>query len=128
MAYIISVLMAGLSFLINKLLLKYIGIQSVISYSPVFEELAKTVFSYYLSADILMTHIVFGVLEGVYDWYNDPNEQRGIKAAMLSMIGHTLFGGVTLIVFSLSGHVFIGILAAVCTHIVWNMMLLQLLV
>lgn len=127
MAYVIGCLMAGLSFLLNRLLLKYIGIKVVISYSPVVEELTKTLCSYYLAADILLTHIIFGILEAVYDWFNRHSGERGAIAALLSIIGHTLFGAVTIALFNLSGSIFLGIFAAVCVHLIWNVTLIRLL-
>ena len=126
MAYVIGCLMAGLSFLLNKLLLRYIGIKVVISYSPVVEELTKTLCSYYLSADILVTHIIFGILEALYDWFNRQSGERGFIAAVLSIVGHTLFGGITVLVFNLSGSIFIGIVAGVSVHLVWNVTLIRL--
>ena len=126
MAYVIGCLMAGLSFLLNKLLLKYIGIKVVISYSPVVEELTKTLCSYYLAADILVTHIVFGALEACYDWFNEQNGKRGTIAALLSIVGHTLFGGITVLIFNLSGSIYIGIVAAIVVHVIWNVTLIRL--
>jgi len=123
---VIGCLMAGLSFLLNKLLLKYIGVKVVISYSPVVEELSKTLCSYYLSADILVTHIVFGVLEAIYDWLHQQNEQRGTIAALLSIVGHTLFGGITVLVFNLSNSIYIGVVAAIVVHVLWNVTLIRL--
>lgn len=126
MAYVIGCLMAGLSFLLNRLLLKYIGIKVVISYSPVVEELTKTLCSYYLAADIVVTHIIFGILEAGYDWFNRQNEQRGIVAALLSIVGHTLFGGITVFAFNLSSSILIGILAAISVHLLWNVTFIRL--
>jgi len=126
MAYVIGCLMAGLSFLLNKLLLKYIGIKVVISYSPVVEELTKTLCSYYLAADILVTHIIFGVLEAGYDWLNRQNERRGTVAAVLSIVGHTLFGGITIFVFNLSSSIFIGMIVGIGVHLVWNVTLIRM--
>ena len=126
MAYVIGCLMAGLSFLLNRLLLKYIGIKVVISYSPVVEELTKTLCSYYFAADILVTHIIFGVLEAVYDWSKEQNKRCGRIAALLSIIGHTLFGGITVFVFNLSSSIYLGILVGIGIHVVWNVTLIRL--
>ena len=126
MAYVIGCLMAGLSFLLNRLLLKYIGSKVVISYSPVVEELTKTLCSYYLAADILVTHMVFGVLEAGYDWCNRRSRQRGMMAALLSIVGHALFGGITVFVFNLSNSIFIGIIAGISAHLIWNVTLIRL--
>jgi len=126
MAYVIGCLMAGLSFLLNKLLLKYIGIEVLIGYSPVLEELTKTLCSYYLLADVFATHIIFGILEAVYDWYGSQNGERGAIAALLSIVGHSLFGGLTVIVSDLSGSIFLGLFVAICVHLMWNVTLVRL--
>lgn len=126
MAYVIGCLMAGASFLLNRLLLKYVGIKAVISYSPIMEELAKTLFSYYLAADIVVTHVVFGLLEAGYDWHSTPNGQRAMQAAVLSVVGHTLFGGLTRLVYHLSGSILLAILGASCVHLMWNVTLIRL--
>jgi len=126
MAYVIGCLMAGLSFLLNRFLLKYIGIKVVISYSPVVEELTKTLCSYYLAADILVTHIIFGVLEAGYDWFNRQNGQCGTIAAVLSILGHTLFGGITVFIFNLSNSIYIGMIVGIGVHLVWNVTLIRL--
>lgn len=126
MAYVIGCLMAGLSFLLNKLLLKYMGMKVIISYSPVLEELTKTLCPYYLGADILVTHMIFGVLEAIYDWVKRENRERGAMAALLSMIGHTLFGIVTIAILNLSDSVFLGIFVASSVHLIWNVTLIRL--
>ncbi len=126
MAYVIGFLMAGLSFLSNKLLLKYIGIKVIVSYSPILEELSKTLCSYYLGADILVTHGIFGILEAAYDWMQRQNRERGAIAALLSMIGHTLFGIVTIGIWSLSDSIFWGIVVASSVHLIWNVTLVRL--
>lgn len=126
MAYVIGCLMASLSFLLNKLLIKYIGLKVIISYSPIMEELTKTLCSYYFSADILATHIIFGVLEAGYDWFKRGNGERGVIAAVLSIVGHTLFGIITIGIFNLSDNVFWGIAVASCIHLCWNVTLIRL--
>ena len=126
MVYVIGCLMAGLSFLLNKLLLKSIGIKVIITYSPILEELTKTLCSYYLGADILATHMVFGILEASYDWFKRQTRERGAIAALLSIMGHTLFGLITIGVVNLSDSVVVGIFVGSCTHLIWNVMLIKL--
>ncbi|SFL88971.1 hypothetical protein [Pelosinus propionicus] len=125
MAYVIGCLMAALSFLLNKLLLKYVGIKAVISYSPVVEEVTKSLCSYYLAADILVTHVVFGMLEAGYDWYNAADGQRGKWAALASIGGHTLFGCLTLFGLYISSSIWVAIFMASCVHVVWNVTLIR---
>lgn len=126
MAYIIGFLMAGLSFLLNRLLLRVIGMKAVISYSPVVEELTKSLCSYYLAADILITHVVFGVLEAGYDWYTASGEERRKWAVLGSICGHSLFGALTVMGLSVSGSIWIAVLGACCIHILWNVTLIRL--
>lgn len=117
MAYIIGCLMAALSFLLNKALLKYVGPISIISYSPAVEEGAKTLLAYYLGADILAAHITFGVLEAVYDWRQHRQE---LIAPLLSVGGHTLFGLATVAMFSLTGRIWLALAAGLIIHVIWN--------
>jgi hypothetical protein len=126
MAYVIGCLMAALSFLLNKILLKYVGMKAVISYSPVVEEVTKSLCSYYLAADILATHVVFGMLEAGYDWYNTADGQRGKWAALVSIIGHSLFGCLTLLGLYISSSIWIAIFVASCVHVMWNVTLIRL--
>lgn len=126
MAYIIGCLMAGLSFLVNKLLLRFIGNQSIVTYSPIFEEMAKTLFSYYLNADILVTHIIFGSLEASYDWFTNSSSERGSLAALLSIVGHTLFGLVTVAFLSVSHSILGALFLGVCVHLIWNVTFIRL--
>ena len=123
MAYIIACLMAALSFLINKALVKYIGIEVLISYSPAVEEASKTLLAYYLGADILVTHITFGILEAGYDYVTSP--EHGRLAAVLSIGGHSLFGLLTIGGYSLMGSIWFGLLVVILTHMVWNMTIIR---
>lgn len=124
MAYVIACLMAGLSFLFNRALLKYIGTVTVISMSPVIEELLKTLPAYYLSADIFATHATFGLLEAVYDWRTGRKE--GGKAAVLSITGHSLFGAFTLMTLKLTGDIRLATGAGVAAHLAWNTLIIRL--
>lgn len=119
--------MASLSFLLNKLLLGYLGNQVVVSYSPIVEELSKTLCSYYLGADIWLTHTVFGILEAGYDYFATKSGERGVLAAVLSILGHSLFGGLTVGILYLSDSIFLGLVSAISVHILWNVTLIRIL-
>lgn len=124
MAYIIACLMAALSFLLNRALLRHTGRVAVISYSPAVEEMAKTLLAYYLGADILATHVAFGVLEGGFDWYNYHRD--GHKAAMLSLVGHSLFGALTVAALSFTDSVWLAVLVGLIAHLAWNVTIIRL--
>lgn len=123
MAYVLGVLMAAASFLINKLLIKITGIQTVFFFSPSVEEVAKTLPAHYLGADLFITHSVFGVLEGIYDFFTG---RRKIAAMLLSVVGHSLFGIVTVFGRYYTGEIWLGLLGGVFSHIIWNITAIRL--
>lgn len=125
MAYIIAVLMAGLSFLLNRLFLRYIGPVTIISLGPVVEEAAKTLFAYYLGADIIIVHTVFGVIEALYDWYQ--NSGRQLIAPILSIAGHSLFGIGTVGALITFDNIWMGLAAGIVFHLVYNVTIVRLM-
>ncbi|SMD04306.1 hypothetical protein [Sporomusa malonica] len=124
MAYVIAALMAGLSFLLNKLFLRYIGPITVISLGPITEEAAKTLFAYYLGAGIIDVHMVFGVIEATYDWHQDGG--KNLTAPLLSIAGHSLFGAVTAGILFVTGRVWLGLAAGIIVHLAYNVTVVRL--
>ncbi len=123
MAYIIGLLMAALSFLINRALLKYVGLRAIIGLGPATEETAKTMLAYYLQADILLTHVIFGLIEAVYDWACYHGSGR--TAALLSIGGHSIFGLLTVSIFHLSGKIWLGLAGGIVIHMAWNAVIIK---
>ncbi|MEL7633782.1 hypothetical protein [Sporomusa sphaeroides] len=124
MVYIIAALMASLSFLLNRLFLRYIGPVTVISLGPVAEEAAKTLLAYYLGAELIAVHVIFGAIEAVYDWYQ---EGGGLAAPALSLAGHSLFGVATAGILAMTGTVWLGLAAGIVLHLVYNVAVVRLL-
>jgi hypothetical protein len=124
MAYVVAGLMAALSFLVNRAALKYAGVQTVITVGPVLEETTKTLPAFWLGADVLLTHAVFGAIEAGYDWWTSP--RHGAVAAFLSVGGHSLFGIMTVAVLHFAGSVILAVGAGILVHIVWNVLLIRL--
>lgn len=125
MAYIIAILMAGLSFLLNRLFLRYLGPVSIISAGPIAEEAAKTLFAYYLGADLITVHAVFGVIEAGYDWQQGSKE--GIAAPLLSIAGHSMFGAGSAGVLLLTGSLWLCLAAGIALHLAYNVTIVRLL-
>ena len=125
MAYLIAVLMAALSFLLNRVILRVVGLKTVITYGPALEEAAKTLLAYQLGADIFATHVVFGFVEAVYDWAT--SERQGLVAAMMSILGHSIFGLVTISAVYLSGSIMLALITAILAHLAWNITMIRLL-
>jgi hypothetical protein len=125
MGYVLGCLMAGLSYLCNRLLLKVTGLQTVFYYSPVAEEVLKTLPAHYLGADVLITHSVFGSLEGIYDLVTSPNRQY--VPMLLSILGHSLFGVITVLGRYLTGQIWLGLMGGIFIHIIWNITAIRLM-
>lgn len=123
MAYIIAGLMAALSFLLNRAALRYMGPKTVITCGPVMEELAKTVLAVYLGADIFLTHVTFGVIEGGYDW--STGVRQGPAAAVFSIVGHAVFGGLTVVVLYFTASVPAALAAGIIVHLGWNITMIR---
>jgi len=124
MTCVIAVLMAALSFLLNRAALRCVGAKAVISLSPALEEAAKTIPAYYLGADIFFTHVIFGVVEAGYDWRT--GRRHGPPAAFLSVAGHGLFGFATAGVLYLTGSLWLAVASTAAVHIAWNVAAIRL--
>lgn len=124
MAYLLACLMASLSFLINKRLWKSKGPKVILTYGPAVEEGAKTILAWYLGADIFATHVGFGIIEGAYDYFT--NSGTGVKAALLSISGHSLFGLITLGLLALAESVWLALAGAIIAHVAWNSIMVRL--
>lgn len=116
MAYVLAGLMSMLAFLLNKFLLARLGPVVVVTWGPVMEEAVKTLPAYSLGADVLLTHVVFGLIEGGYDALT---ARRGWLAAVVSVAGHSVFGAVT-VALTAAGGVAAGLAGAVLVHLAWN--------
>jgi len=124
MAYILAGLMAALSFMLNRAALRYVGLKAVITCSPVMEETVKSLPAFYFGADILLTHVGFGAIEAGYDWYT--SRKHGTAAAALSILGHGLFGLVTVGTLSLTSQFLLALSAGIMTHVAWNVAMIRL--
>ena len=121
--YVIACVAAAASFLLNRVFLQRFGMQTIITLSPVAEEMLKTLTAYSVDADILITHVVFGLIEAVYDWL----QTRGrLMAAFFSVGGHSLFGFVTVLTTQAAG-INIGLAAGIVAHLLWNTIMVKLL-
>ncbi|GAB6086116.1 hypothetical protein [Alkaliphilus crotonatoxidans] len=114
-----GILAAFFAYLLNKVILKRFGGNSLIMIVPLAEELIKTLAAMVINRNILATHIVFGIIEGGYDIFNSP-KKIGKLAALASILSHSLFGYITLLVFNRSQSIFIAILVAWLFHSGWN--------
>jgi hypothetical protein len=113
---VLLTLVAGLTaslmgFLSGSVLLKYKGDRALVLFVPVMEETLKTLAAVVFGAGIVPTHLVFGMVEALYDLYSSPAAYSTIAAA-LSIASHMLFGTATWFILRYSGSVVLAVLAA----------------
>lgn len=108
---------AIISFTVNKLLIKMAGVVTVISFSPIVEEAAKTMLSYWLAADILYVHLWFGVLEGIYDFFTNKRQRSLLFISSAGM--HFVCGLVTVTVLE-EYNIYYALIAGIVIHWVAN--------
>ncbi|MGI6703928.1 MAG: hypothetical protein ACOX42_07965 [Clostridia bacterium] len=121
---VLLTLVAGLTaslmgFLSGSVLLKYKGDRALVLFVPVMEETLKTLAAVVFGAGIVPTHLVFGMVEALYDLYSSPAAYSTIAAA-LSIASHMLFGTATWFILRYSGSVVLAVLAASVLHSLWN--------
>ncbi|MBU2700694.1 hypothetical protein Ga0466249_001799 [Sporomusaceae bacterium BoRhaA] len=117
LSILIGCFMASMSFGLNSYLMKHWNKLVVITLGPIIEEMSKSYLAWYLGAAIVLTHVIFGVIEGGYDLVSS---RYGVQGCILSIGGHSLFGIVTVIFYEISGLVSVGILMASLCHIGYN--------
>lgn len=107
---------AIISYLTNSYLFTKLKDYSVIT-AAIIEEFLKT-YGGYVLGQILLVHIVFGVVEGFIDIRN--NGKMGVLPAIFSLLGHAAFGYITVTVYNLTGNITYGLLSGVFSHVIYN--------
>lgn len=106
------------AFLINRWGIKRFGFAEVVWIGPAIEELGKTASAVVLGAMVLPVHVYFGITEGIFD-LRGSTRQSG-AAAVVSVVGHGIFGYVTIWGHEIFASWWGGILLAVIAHMFWN--------
>ena len=123
MSYLLGAAAAIICFIINRLLFKWIGYRTIIGWSPLAEEIFKSLPAYYLNFSIFPVHVVFGIIEGSYESINCRRNRY--LPALLSVIGHSLFGLTAVTVLFLSGNIWLAVSGAVILHLLWNIIVVR---
>lgn len=119
MPILAGVVAALISYMSNKLALKKIGNIGIIIAVPFIEEVSKTVLALILNTSLIVTHLIFGLIEGIYDIVNS-SEDAGIWAALVSLISHSAFGAATFLTMRAGYSIYWGIFLAWLLHSGWN--------
>ncbi len=86
---------------------------------PLLEEIIKTTIALAIKGGIIGSHLVFGLIEGLYDIFTSSKE-IGKEAAMASIISHSFFGIVTQVTYVKTQKLIMGIMIAWIFHSTWN--------
>lgn len=122
--YIVLSIFAGLfaalfAYGLNSMTNRIFGDKAIIFGAPVFEELLKTGLALFLDCSILGSHISFGVVEAVYDFYKNRG-LLGILSALVGLLSHSIFGLITIYAYKIGKTPVLGISLAILSHILWN--------
>jgi hypothetical protein len=113
-----AILATGLAYLANRFGVARFGLAEVIWIGPAMEETGKTYLAVWMGAAVWWVHILFGLIEGVWDiWSGAPH---GIGAALISVIGHGIFGLLTVWGAAIFSDWWAGVLLGTGAHILWN--------
>ncbi|HBS60783.1 MAG: hypothetical protein AAGU23_08310 [Bacillota bacterium] len=103
---------------INRWGIKRFAFAEVVWIGPAIEELGKTGIALVLGAMVLPVHVCFGITEGMFD-LRGGTRQSG-AAAVVSVLGHGIFGYITVWGHEIFASWWGGILPAVMAHMFWN--------
>jgi len=115
---------ALLSYYISSKALKMSGEKVIIYLSPILEELFKTGLAIGLKAEVLLSHITFGIWEALYDIRTNEGS-TAYWAGFASIISHSTFGAITQYCIYLTDNKLLGIGIAAAIHMAWNYKIIE---
>ncbi len=120
---VLSGLAAGvIAYFANTFLISRCGSRAVCYLTPAIEELLKSGLAVLFAGDIMASHVVFGAAEAVHDYAASPGSIN-MRAAIMSMVSHLVFGGVTFLVMRFGFGP--ALCSAIAIHMVYNMFLVR---
>lgn len=121
--YLLAALLAALvAYLANRYFVRRFGEDTIVFLTPILEETLKTGLAVYLRTAILPVHVIFGLIEGIYDL---KTSRFGISAGLLSLIWHSGFGLVTILLAKWMGNLVYGLVGAILIHYLGNSMIVR---
>ncbi len=123
---IAGILAAVMSWVGNRAVLRLIGAKVIIVSAPFVEEAAKTGMALATGAPIVLTHSVFGLIEGVYDAWGSG--VRGLSAGLVSLAGHTVYGYITYLIWQHRTSFGLALIGGYIVHLLWNLTVMKFVV
>jgi hypothetical protein len=120
--FIAGIISAAVSIPLNRLLMNWLGNAAFVCAIPVVEETVKTVASIALHSNVVLTHVTFGIAEGLCDaWLSrEPMSRKTRYAALSSIAAHSLFGFTHLVSNRLFLSNAVAFMSSVAMHVIWN--------
>ncbi|MCK8817028.1 hypothetical protein MWH28_06535 [Natroniella sulfidigena] len=111
---LIAMVVSLLAFTINRQLVIKFGNETMFYLIPLVEEILKSGGFYLLGGNLVIIHLGFGIIEGIFDYLDST------LAAILAVISHLIFGYLTLVIFEQTGELLLAILMVGLVHSYWN--------
>ena len=109
-----GLLAAIISFVFNKHVVSKLGNRAIIYLIPSGEELFKTSAYYFIGGNLIIVHLIFGVIEAGFDFSSNK------LAALFAIITHLSFGGLTFYCWQLTKNILLSLLITIIAHLCWN--------
>ncbi len=123
---IAGILAAAVSWMGNRAALKIMGTKVIVVLAPFIEELAKSSAAVLTGSSMILTHTMFGLIEGLYDAWDSG--WPGVGAGLASLLGHVFYGVVTYLVWQRLGVFWAAVLAGYVVHMLWNIAVMKFVV
>jgi predicted phage tail protein len=107
---------ALVSWAVNGKLITAFGNKAVIFIGPAVEESFKTGLAWFLGAPLIISHVVFGIAEAIWELIT---YKRGKLAAVFAVGSHLFYGLVTILVAGKAG-ILLALIVAYTVHMLWN--------
>ena len=112
----VALLAAFAAYVINRVGQKILGHMANPLFSPIIEEMLKTLLALLFVASLLLVHTAFGIVEAITD---ARHSRRPSITAGLAVATHVLFGAVTVLGWRYFS-IYAGVSASVLLHMLWN--------
>lgn len=115
-----GILAALIAYSFNRLVFKLEGKKSIVFLVPFIEEVSKSIMAYFIRANLIGVHIIFGIIEAIYDFIHTNSERAAPIAAIISIISHSIFGLMTYYLYLWTGCLLLSIVVIAVIHSLWN--------
>lgn len=115
-----GIVSALIAYVFNRILIKWQKENSIVFIIPLVEEVSKTIIAILIGGSIIGVHVIFGIIEAIYDLLHTKNKNAAPIAAILSIISHSIFGIISYYIYLWTGWLVLAIIIATIIHSTWN--------